>query len=652
MFRPEEQRPMTSQFAVRVAVISGMALVAFTVIFFRLWYVQVLSGEEYRAEAENNRIREFTIQAPRGEILDKDGRRLVENRTALSLQVRPDQLPENTRKRNTLLKDLARIAPISYEKIKREIRRQSAELPASPVTLARDVDQELVYHLRERQDQFPGIAAEEVTVREYPQDSLAAHLFGFVAEINPDQLDEPQYEGLNPGDQIGGAGVEKTYDSALRGRNGAIQVPVDASGNPRGRQVSEVTPERGNNLLLTIDAKVQAAGEQAIAGFGKPAAFVVMNVNDGAILGMGSYPTFDPGIYTPPVSFEKIEALTNAENDPLFNKAMQSEYPTGSTFKAITGTATLEEGLATPSTVISDTGTFEYGGREWTNAGGAVYGPVSMVDALRVSSDIYFYREGIEAEKVHKESGKNVFQDWASKLGFGSATGIDLPGEASGLVPTPEWRNKLYEQFTKPDSECGREVVFDPARDCYETVDRPWTDGDNMNLAVGQGDLQATPLQLAVAYATIANGGSVVRPHVAQEVQNPLGQTEETFTPAPRRELDISDETLATIREGLRQAAMEPGGTSAALFGNYPREIAGKTGTAERGNGRPDQSWYAAFAPFEAPEIVAVATIDGGGFGSDAAAPAVREILNQYFGLKGKQLQQANQTGGGADAVE
>lgn len=643
---------MTSQFAVRVAVISGMALVAFTVIFFRLWYVQILSGEEYRAQAENNRIREFTIQAPRGEILDKEGRVLVENRTALSLQVRPDQLPENTKRRNALLKDLAKIAPISYEKIKREIRRQSAELPASPVTLARDVDQELVYHLRERQDQFPGITAEEVTVREYPKEALAAHLFGFVAEINEDQLDEPQYEGLNPGDQIGGSGVEKTYDNALRGRNGAIQVPVDASGNPRGRQVSEVTPERGNNLVLTIDAKVQAAGEQAIAGFGKPAAFVVMNVNDGAILGMGSYPNFDPSIYTPPVSFEKIEALDNAENDPLFNKAIASQYPTGSTFKAITGTATLEEGLATPETVIADTGTFEYGGREWTNAGGAAYGSVNMVDALRVSSDIYFYRMGQEAQQAYNDSGKNVFQDWASKLGFGSPTGIDLPGEASGLVPTPEWRNKLYEQFTKPDSECGKEVVFDPARECYETVDRPWADGDNMNLAVGQGDLQATPLQLAVAYATIANGGSVVRPHVAQEVQNPLGQTEETFTPAARRELDISDETLATIREGLRQAAMEPGGTSAALFGNYPREIAGKTGTAERGIGRPDQSWYAAFAPFEAPEIVAVATIDGGGFGSDAAAPAVREILNQYFGLKGKELEQANQTDGGADAAE
>ena len=646
---------MTSQFAVRVAVVSGIALVAFTVIFFRLWYVEVLSGEEYRAQAENNRIREFTVQAPRGEILDRNGKVLVENRTALALQVRPDQLPQNTKKQNDLLKDLAKVAPISYAKIKREIKQQNTLLPASPVTLARDVDQELVFFLRERQDEFPGITAKEVTVRKYPKETLAAHLFGFVAEIGEDQLDVPQYEGLNPGDQIGAEGIELTYDSALRGRNGAVQVPVDASGNPRGRQLSEVTPEVGNNLVLTIDAEVQAAGEAALAnwGAGKPAAFVVMNVNDGAILGMGSQPSFDPGIYTPPVSQEKIEALTNAENDPLFNKAISSEYPTGSTFKAITGTATLEEELATPSTVITDGGTFEYGGRTWTNAGGAAYGPVNMVDALRVSSDIYFYRQGQEAQQVYNESEKNVFQDWASKLGFGSPTGIDLPGEASGLVPTPEWRNKLFEQFSKSDSECGKEIVFDPARDCYETVDRIWTDGDNMNLSVGQGDLQATPLQLAVAYAAIANGGDVVRPHVAQEVQNPLGQTEEQFTPAPRRDLDISDSTLATIREGLRQAASEPGGTSVQLFGNFPVEIAGKTGTAERGIGNPDQSWYAAFAPFDAPEIVTIATIDGGGFGSDAAAPAVKDILTTYFGFKGKQLEQATESAeGSAGATE
>ncbi len=634
---------MSSQFAFRIAILSGIALVAFAAIFFRLWYLEILSGDEYRVQAQNNRVREITVQAPRGRILDREGRVLVKNRTALSLQVRPDQLPRRPAERNKVLRRLADRAEIPLRKIKRQIRRQTRELPANPVTLARDVDRELVYYLREYRDRFPGVTAEEVSVRKYPNERLAAHLFGYVSEVGPDQLEQPRFEGLEPGDRIGATGIEAQYDSALRGRNGAIRVPVDALGRPRGRQLSETPPRTGNNVVLTIDSKVQAAGEAAISQFGKPASFVVMNVNDGAILGMGSYPSFDPGIYTPPVSFAKIEALQEAADDPLFNKAIQSGYPTGSTFKAITGTAGLEEGLTTPGEIVADAGVFDFGGREWINAGRTPYGSINMTDALRVSSDIYFYRLGIDAEN----DGEQAFQKWAKQFGFGGLTGIDLPAEGPGFVPTPEWRNDLYEQAADPDSCAGRTRDF---VSCGET-DRPWTVGDNMNLSVGQGDLKATPLQLAVAYAAIANGGEVVRPHVAQRVENALGQTEEEFTPAPRRDLEISEQTLATIREGLRQAANESGGTSAQLFGGYPIEIAGKTGTAETPQG--DQSWYAAFAPFDAPEIVAVATIERGGFGSEAAAPAVREILNRYFGVKAKDVEDAETeaaVGGGTAA--
>jgi penicillin-binding protein 2 len=631
MFRQEEQRPMTSQFAVRIAILSGLALIAFAAIFFRLWYLEILSGDEYLVQAQNNRVREITVQAPRGEILDRDGRVLVENRTALSLQVRPEQLPRRTSARNEVLRDLADVAGMPLTKIKRAIRKQTKELPANPVTLARDVPRKLVYYLREYSDRFPGVTAEEVSVREYPKGTLAAHVFGYVSEVNAEQLEQPRYEGLDPGDRIGATGVEAQYDSALRGRNGAIEVPVDALGRPRGRQISETPPETGDNLVLTLDAKLQAAGEAAISQFGKPASFVVMNVRNGAILGIGSYPSFDPGIYTPPVSFSKIEALQQAEGDPLFNKAIQSGYPTGSTFKLVTGTAGLEEGLISPTETISDSGVIDYGGREWTNAGKAAYGTLNMVDALRVSSDIFFYLLGIDAEN----DGGEAIQKWAKLFGFGGLTGIDLPGEGKGFVPTPEWRNKLYEQAADPDSCSGRTRDY---LGCGET-DRPWSPGDMMNLAVGQGDLKATPLQLAVAYAAIANGGEVVRPHVAERVENPLGQTEEEFTPAPRRELDVSQETLATIREGLREAANDPGGTSADLFGDYPVQIAGKTGTAETPQG--DQSWYAAFAPFDKPQIVAVATIERGGFGAETAAPTVKEILNTALGLSRKQLQQA-----------
>ena len=622
---------MNSQFAVRVAVVSGIALIAFAAIFFRLWYVQVLSGQEYLTQAQDNRTREVTIQAPRGEILDRHGKILVGNRSALSLQVRADQLPQRAQARNRVLRKLSAASGIPLAKIKHEIEKQTYELPANPVTLARDVDRNIVFYVREHADELPGVTAQEVSVRYYPNGQLGANLFGFVAEVNADQLKEPQYENLNPGDQIGAAGLEAQYDNYVRGRNGLIEIPVDASGQPKGDQISEVRPETGDDLVLTLDKKIQQAGESAIArwGGGKPAAFVAMKVSDGSILGMGSYPSFDPGVYTPPVSFDAIKQLQHADGDPLFNKAIQSGYPTGSTFKAITGTAALESGVTTPGEVYSDTGTFQFGGVKWTNAGGEVLGAINMTTALQYSSDLYFYTMGMRMD----QQGKGALQNWAADYGFGAPTGIDLPGEQPGLVPSPEWRNDLYEAAIKPDSPCGTDVVFDPARDCYEIADRAWGPGDNMNLSVGQGDLQATPLQLATAYAAIANGGTVVRPHLGMKVTDPVGTTEEEFTPAARRHLDISPTTLDTIREGLRGAAMSPGGTSYPVFGGYPVDICGKTGTAETSSDLGDQAWYASFAPCDDPKYVVVSTIEGGGFGAETAAPAAREIWDQILGI-------------------
>jgi penicillin-binding protein 2 len=259
-----------------------------------------------------------------------------------------------------------------------------------------------------------------------------------------------------------------------------------------------------------------------------------------------------------------------------------------------------------------------------------------MVQALQVSSDTYFYVLGREDD----EKGVGAFQKWASDFSFGSLTGIDLPGEAAGNVPSEKWRNDLYNAAKKPDSPCGRKIVFDPARDCYEAFDRPWGPGDNMNFSVGQGDLLGTPLQLATAYAAIANGGEIVRPHLAMKVVDPLGVTEEEFTPAPRRTLDISETTRTTIMEGLRQAAMESPGTSFSTFGGYPIQIAGKTGTAETPKG--DQAWYAAVAPFDDPEIVVIVTIEEGGFGNETAAPSTRDILDAYFRVNSSDIEEVS----------
>lgn len=638
MFRPEDQRPMTSQFAVRVAVLSGIALVAFAVIFFRLWYLEVLSGDEYVKQAQNNRIRELTIQAPRGKILDSDGKALVRNRTALSLQVRPDKLPELAPRKNAVLKDLAKVSGLPLQKIKREIRRQTKELPASPVTLEQDASRDLIFYLRERGDQFPGISIEEVFVRDYPREQLASHLFGYAAEVDEKQLDEPQYESLAPGDQIGAAGLELQYDSVLRGRNGATRVQVDAFGEPRGKPLSEIPPETGNSLVLTLDQKLQQAGEDGLARFGKPGAFVAMNIDDGSILGMGSFPNFDPAVFTPPVSQTKYDALFNDEAKPLANRASQGQYPTGSTFKSITALASLEEGILTPTETIVDDGAFELGdGNVLKNAGDAVYGPLQLQKALQVSSDIFFYTLGDRADTQTNEG----IQDWATKLGLGPPTGLDLPYEAGGLVPTPEWRNELFAQAADPDSCGGEARLYEPG--CYET-DRPWSTGDNVNLAIGQGDLLATPLQMATAYSTIGNGGEVVRPHLGDSVQDPLGRPVQDFTPAPRRSADIDPAYRKVILDGLRDAAMAPGGTSFGVFGGFPIDIAGKTGTVERPP-NPDQSWYLALAPYDNPQVVVAATVEGGGFGADTAAPIVCGILSAYFDVSAKNCQRQPGTG-------
>ena len=637
MFNQGDNRPMNSQFALRVAVLGGIAFVAFAAIFFRLWFLEVLSGEAYLREANANRVREITIQAPRGEILDRSGRTLVDNQTVLSLQVQPDKLFKDPQARERELKKLAQVADMPKDKIKKEIREQTNLLPASPVTLQQKVDRELVYFLRERQDEFPGVTADEVFVRDYPNGTLGAHLFGYVSEINEEQLEEPTYEELNPGDRIGATGIEAQYDNVLRGRNGAVRVQVDASGQPKGTPLSNVEPRSGDNLVLTLDKKIQAAGEAAMASYGPglPAAFVVMDIDDGSILGMGSQPTFDPSIYTPPVSVAAIKSLTNDEATPLLNRSTQGDYVTGSTFKLITATAALEEGLITAEETYNDAGFFEYGDRKWINAGEQPNGIIDMRSALQFSSDVYFYSLGIDSEDVGERTGTYPIQDWAEKYGFGSLTGIDLPGEGAGLLPTPEWRNELYEQAADPDSCGGEKRLFQDG--CYET-DRAWSVGDSMNLSVGQGDLGATPLQLAVAYAALGNGGEIVRPHLADKTENALGEVTSEIDPEPSRTLDIAPETRTAIMDGLRAAAMESGGTSYPVFGGFPVDIAGKTGTAEKTD-QEDQSWYAAIAPYDKPKYVVVTTFERGGFGADTAAPAARDILMQALDLQGREVE-------------
>jgi penicillin-binding protein 2 len=374
---------------------------------------------------------------------------------------------------------------------------------------------------------------------------------------------------------------------------------------------------------------------------------VAMNPNSGEVYAMGSYPTFDPNIFTKPVPESVYKQLNNASsNYPLFNRAIQSAYPTGSTFKGITSTAALESGAWSLGDSYDDTGVYQNGpGDTRHNAGHASYGVLNLTEAIKVSSDDFFYNLG---RLMNSDSPKGgALQQWARNFGMGRPTGVDLGGENPGILPSPEWRTKRDQLELQCERGTGPFKGHGKHSSCGIADGRPWSVGDNENLAVGQGDLEATPLQLAVAYSTLENGGTVVRPHVGLEVDAPDGTLLQKIDPPPSRHVSINPTYLAAIREGLHEAASSPGGTSADVFAGWPQSqypVFGKTGTAQHAN-QADQSWYVCYVPDPQRPILVVVTVEQGGFGAQAAAPAARQILSQWFlGKRGQYIAGSSKT--------
>jgi penicillin-binding protein 2 len=705
----DRRPPITPQLAVRVAVLGGVAFVLFAIIFFRLWFLQVLTGDDYVVQARENRVRKVKIEAPRGNIVDRDGRTLVKTRAAPVVQILPNSVPdaelqaadayrkllaeaegrrlaaarevrelerrlradgrhsrkvERARVRElrakarradkvavgpipgdanglrALYKRLGRVIGLAPATIHRRVIEGIADQPSANVTIKTDVPAAAFNYLLEHREEFHGVVVEKKYLRHYPYRTLGAQLFGTLREISPDEVGTKEYRGVTPGTRIGKDGIEESYDKYLRGTDGFTRVIVNSFGNRDDtRRTTRTDPIQGRQLRLTLDLGLQRAAQNAVAraidaahGNGNPAdagAFVAMDPRDGEVLALGSYPSFDANLFAKPIDQETYEQLNSEENGaPLFNRAISAGYPTGSTFKPITALAAVGDGIITTSTPLSDPGVFRYGGREFKNAGDAVFGTLALPRALQVSSDVFFYQLGAEAN-----ARGPIIQEWARKLSFGAPTGIDLPGEYGGLVPDSKWRNSEYDKYLT----CAKKAKVEPgtteALYACGGIERGWSGGDNVNLAVGQGDLQATPLQLATSYAAIANGGRVVTPHLGKQVEDGAGrQLEEIRKPAKRR-VDIDPATLDAIRTGLRAAAGESGGTSADVFAGFPYPVYGKTGTAERAP-NPDQSWYAAYVPDPVKPIVVVVTIEKGGFGAEAAAPATRLILSKWFGVK------------------
>ena len=619
MFARNDHMPKGSRLSLRVAVVGGVGVVLFAILFFRLWNLQVFSGDKYLAEAKNNRTREFKEIAPRGDILDRNGDVLVDNRTSLALQLNTAKLPRDPDEERAELARLGQLAHMSLRKVRRTIAEGEEVAAGAPETLLRDVGFDLVAYVEENQDEFPGVTVQRVFVRHYPDGSRAAHVLGSVGEIEEEELKEPQYKGLEPGDEIGQSGAEYTYDKFLRGQPGLTRIQVNALGQPTpGGQLVSTPPTPGDSLKLTIDGDVQTAGEAGLAEKGR-GGFVSMNIDTGEILALGSYPTFDPTQLIEPTQAEVDELYRDEELAPLVNRATEGAYPTGSIFKIITALAALEYGVITPDEVVQDNGKIEVGGEPFENAGGVAHGPVELRRALQVSSDVYFYLLGLEMWET------NDLQEEAHKLGIGRPANLDLPEEGETLLPSKAWREQLVSEGLALE-------------------DRPWSAGDNIQLATGQGDLQTNPLQMALAYAALGNGGKIVTPHVGLEVEDAAGRVVKEFDFKTQRKIHIDPGYRTAILEGLHAAAQEGEGTAAGVFGDFPIAIAGKTGTAER-PGHADQSWFAALSPYPNPRIVTVATVEEGGFGADSAAPVVLRILEAIYDKQAAEVS----SGGGAE---
>ncbi len=712
---PERVRPITPQLAWRVAVLGGVAFVLFGIVFFRLWFLQVLSGQDYVSIARENRVRKVRIEAPRGDIVDTNGVALVRTKQAAVVQMLPNDLPDSVRQQaDDYRKALAKatvanqVAGDQYKAYRRrlddepgkstraetrELRRLRKlanapinvpipQLPASETKLARvyariskvledgvtprtihkrvirsladaaysnvtiktDVGTAEFNYIRENPELFPGVFVETRFLRLYPKTDQAAQLFGTVSEITEEQRKKHKYAGIAQGTRIGQSGLEARYDKYLRGRDGYTNVVVNAMGTRDDQRKASVRDwVQGQRLRLTIDSNLEEAGDHALkqaiahSAYGATAgAYVAMDPTNGAILAMGSQPSFDANVFARPFSKKTYQGLiSDRTSAPLLDRATESGYPTGSVFKPLTALAALEGGLTTPGEIFNDDGHFEYGKQKYQNAKGASNGPLNMSDAIKKSSDTYFFRLGALAV-----SKGTLIQRWAKKLGFGRKTGLDVPGEKPGLVPDANWRNSAYSRYKACAEKHHLTEQTQQALFKCGGIERNWLGGDNVNLAVGQGDLQATPLQVAVAYSALANGGTIVKPHVGAAIEDGQGRDVEEFSTRSRRKVKIDSGDLQVVRDGLRRAAEEPGGTSYDVFKGWPMSrypVFGKTGTAERGV-NPDQAWYACWVMDKSRPIVVVVTVERGGFGAETAAPAARLILSQWFATSDREF--------------
>ena len=632
---------LTPQLVFRIGILGFLTLIVFSVLFVRLWALQVLSGNQFLVAAQNNQLRLLRLDAPRGPIEDRHGHVLVQNTNATAVKIWPADLPKHGAYQE--LRRLSRILEVPLADVTAQIKKNRGD-PLTPVTVKDSVNEGEVHYLLEHQTEFPGMSITNTYVRQYPFGDLAAHILGYVGPISEDQLKTSK--GYAASDKIGQGGVEAAFDKELRGRPGQSQLRVDSLGRP----ISPIEPKEsttaGYAVRLTLDAKLQRAAQQAVIDginraqadhkwYAKAGAVVALDPKDGAIRALASYPTYDPSVFTSrkkgALAFLTNEEVAKADNYPALDRAIAGAYPPGSTFKPVTALAAMQEHILSPYQSLPCTPLYKTSGQTFKNWTPFVNQPMTLPTALAQSCDTYFYQVGKAFYDLPPDRGQPL-QKWARTFGFGRQPGLDVGPATSGLLPTFAWKEATFTKKTDP---------------CCWQVDKLWKPGDSIQLAIGQKDMLASPLQMARFYALLANGGKLVTPHLVSAIEQGGPSKGPSQRPlvlrryqAPVKELNLDPGAISAIRAGLFDATHSSLGTSSSVFGNYPIQIAGKTGTAEThadSNGYAvdtNTSWWCGFGPYDSPSLVVCAVIEHGGFGGAVAAPSALQVFEEWFHKK------------------
>ena len=582
--------------------------IAFFLILIHLWYLQMIKGGELRRLSENNRIRIRENPADRGMLMDRKGRVLAHNRPSFEVYLVPEDLKENPE----VVAQVGKLLNMAQDEIKEKLKNQKRRPPFKPVKIKSDIDWNELALLESNRIHLPGLLVDVMPRRSYNYSELAAHLIGYLGEVDENELKQLKNGSYRPGALIGKYGVEYRWEVDLRGVDGGQQIEVDALGREI-QPLRSVEPFPGNNVILTIDYDVQKVAEEAFQD--KNGALIAMDPKTGRVLAMVSKPCFDPDLFARNISPEEWKSLMESPYYPLQNRGIQGQYPPGSVFKIITAIAGLETGVITPNTQLTCTGAYPYGNRDfrcWKEGG---HGALSLHRAIVESCDIYFYQVGLKV-------GVDAIAHYANEFGLGRTTGISLPHEKSGTVPSTSWKKKR--------------------------LGVPWYSGETLSFSVGQGYLNATPLQLLLLISTVANGGKIYCPQVVQKVENIYGSTLKEYPPVEAGKANVSENTLRIVQEALMGVVNEPQGTG-GICNLKEVKVAGKTGTAQvvkmaqnfkKGdmNRMPlkfrDHAWFVAYAPFEDPQIAVTVLVEHGGFGAVAAAPIAKKVIEKYLNLK------------------